>query len=93
MMNFRFDCGENESLELGTQITNVPAHCATNIITYKSKVKKNMARCVTFRSYRSLKAKVTQLKNFPFGVSTMIEVKNITTYDNTGTLVIQNVPR
>ena len=40
MMDFWFDCGGNESLEVVTQVTNVPAHCAPNIITYRSKVKK-----------------------------------------------------
>ena len=52
-----------------------------------------MARCVTLRSYRSLKATVAQLKIFPFRVSTTIEVKSITTCNNTGTLVIQHTPR
>jgi len=33
-------------------------------------------------SYRSLHAILAQSKKCPFGVNTMIELKNITTYDN-----------
>ena len=37
--------------------------------------------------YRSLNAVKAQPTNCPFGVNTAIELKNKTTYDNTGTLV------
>jgi hypothetical protein len=43
---------------------------------------------INVRTYHSLNAIVAQLKNYPFGVNIIVELKNMTaTFDIAGTLV------